>query len=150
MRTIAAVVIGGGIAGALDITYAMTNYYLTRGIKPQVILQSVASGVQGSAAYKGGAQSALLGLGLHFFMTTMMALVYTLAAKAFPVLNSKPVLAGAVYGVALYFIMNYVVVPLSLAVPGRPPAGWYILGALFAHTCLVAIPIALIAAKASE
>lgn len=147
MKQIAAIFIGGGIAGALDITYAITVHFVTRGIKPIVILQSVASGVQGAEAYKGGVPSGLLGLGLHFFMTILMAIAYNLASKLFPVLTEKPVMAGAAYGVMLYFIMNYVVVPLSLAVPGRPPMGWHILGAMFAHTCLVAIPIALAASK---
>ncbi len=74
MKQIAAIFIGGGIAGALDITYAITVHFVTRGIKPIVILQSVASGVQGAEAYKGGVPSGLLGLGLHFFMTILMAI----------------------------------------------------------------------------
>lgn len=149
MRTIAAIFIGGGIAGALDITYAMTAYAL-KGIKPAVILQSVASGVQGSHAYQGGAASAVLGLGLHFFMTVLMALVYVLASTVFPIMNIRPVVSGVAYGVLMYLVMNYVVVPLSLAVPGRPPEGIFLIGALFAHTCLVGIPIALVAARVTK
>ncbi|WP_262690844.1 hypothetical protein [Kordiimonas aestuarii] len=146
MRTLATILIGGSIAGTLDILYAISAYSL-RGVKPMVILQSVASGVQGAQAYSGGGTSAALGLGLHFFMTTLMALIYVLAAQVFPILTTRPVMTGAAYGVLLYLVMNYVVVPLSLAVPGRPPEGWYILGALFAHLCLVGVPIALTAAK---
>jgi uncharacterized membrane protein YagU involved in acid resistance len=146
MRTIAAIFIGGGIAGALDITYAMTAYAL-KGIKPIVILQSVASGVQGAQAYQGGVPSAALGLGLHFFMTVLMAFVYVLASTVFPIMNARPVVTGVAYGLLMYLVMNYVVVPLSLAVPGRPPEGIFLVGAIFAHTCLVGIPIALAAAK---
>ena len=146
MKNIAAILIGGGIAGALDITYAMTAYAI-KGIKPIVILQSVASGVQGADAYHGGVQSAALGLGLHFFMTTLMALGYVMAATLFPMLGTRPVVSGVAYGVLMFFVMNYVVVPLSLAVPGRPPEGVFLIGAIFAHTCLVGIPIALAASK---
>jgi len=146
MRTIAAIFIGGGIAGALDITYAMTAYAL-KGIKPIVILQSVASGVQGAQAYQGGVPSAALGLGLHFFMTALMAFVYVLASTVFPIMNARPVVTGMAYGILMYLVMNYVVVPLSLAVPGRPPEGIFLVGAIFAHTCLVGIPIALAAAR---
>jgi uncharacterized membrane protein YagU involved in acid resistance len=146
MRTIAAIFIGGGIAGALDITYAMTAYAL-KGIKPIVILQSVASGVQGAQAYQGGVPSAALGLGLHFFMTALMAFVYVLASTVFPIMNARPVVTGMAYGILMYLVMNYVVVPLSLAVPGRPPEGVFLVGAIFAHTCLVGIPIALVAAR---
>lgn len=63
MKQIAAIFIGGGIAGALDITYAITVHFVTRGIKPIVILQSVASGVQGAEPIRAGCRLAYWGSG---------------------------------------------------------------------------------------
>ena len=54
-----AVLVGGSIAGALDITYAIVFSGL-HGVPAIRILQSVASSLLGSAAYKGGLPTAAL------------------------------------------------------------------------------------------
>ncbi|WP_417460411.1 hypothetical protein [Kordiimonas sp.] len=149
MRMLTAIVVGWLIAGTLDIIYAITAHGV-RGVPPIRIWQSVASGVQGTDAYSGGMASAILGGGLHYFIMLIMAGVYVIAGQVFPILTSKPVVSGLAYGVVLMAVMNYVVVPLSAAVPGKVPEGWYFVGALFAHTCLVGLPIAWAAAKFSK
>ncbi len=64
---------GGVLAGALDITYAIVFNYVRSGVPPVRILQSVASGLLGRAAYSGGAGTAGLGLALHFFIALTAA-----------------------------------------------------------------------------
>jgi uncharacterized membrane protein YagU involved in acid resistance len=141
MRILAATIIGGAIAGALDITYAVL-FNLTFAIPPIRILQSIASGLLGRAAYAGGIQTATLGLALHMGMATMMAAAFVAVAAFLPVLRRHALLIGIFYGLLLFLIMNCVVAPLSAIGPGRFPEGVRLVGALLAHALLVGVPIA--------
>jgi uncharacterized membrane protein YagU involved in acid resistance len=141
--------LGGAIAGTLDMTYAFLAYG-ARGVSPGAILQSIASGLLGRDAYAGGAFTAALGLVLQFLIATLMAGGFVVLSRLAPLLLRRPLLTGAVYGLFLYVLMNYVVVPLSAAYPGTRPQGWMLAGALFAHVVLVGIPIAWIASRAKE
>ncbi|MGH8481177.1 MAG: hypothetical protein ACRES8_01800 [Nevskiaceae bacterium] len=143
------IVAGGLIAGALDITFACGYWAIARDVPPERILQSVAAGVLGKASFQGGWSTGLLGLGLHFFITLMMAAAYGLVARSLPVLWQRPVAMGALYGLALYAIMHFVVVPLSNVPGGSGPGNnlWTWLG-VAAHVLLVGIPIALCAREA--
>ena len=62
-----AILVGGLIAGTLDITYAIT-YSAWRGTPPQALLQFVASGLLGQPSFEGGTGTAALGLLLHYLM----------------------------------------------------------------------------------
>jgi len=143
---IRAVLVGGVLAGALDIGYA-TLVNMLRDISPIVILQSVASGVLGRHAYAGGSTSATLGIGLHFLMTIIMSLGFVILARTHLVLRAHPIVSGVAYGLVLFILMNFVVVPLSLAYPGKTPQGLMLLGALLAHVFLVGVPISLVARR---
>jgi hypothetical protein len=102
----------GTLAGSLDILAAFT-VWMTRGVLPTRVLQSVASGLLGRGAYEGGTPVALLGLALHFTIAFGAAAVYYALSRAFPLLVRRPLLCGALYGIAVYFFMDYVVIPLS-------------------------------------
>jgi hypothetical protein len=145
LRSVAAALLGGLLAGALDIAYAFVAFGF-RGVTPERILQSIASGLEGPAAYEGGAASASLGAGLHFGIAVAMAAGFVVLGRLVPALLKRPILAGIAYGLVLFAIMYMVVVPLSAATVGMP-RGWTLAGALFAHTVLVGLPIALIAAR---
>ncbi len=147
-RAVAWVVAGGLVAGALDITFACTWWAIARDVPAERILQSVASGVLGKDSYEGGRASALLGLGLHFFITLVMSWVYFAASRRLPALVKHPVAMGAAYGLLLYGAMNFVVVPLSNAVVGAPALNAWTFAGIAAHVLLVGIPIALCARQA--
>ncbi len=174
MRVLWAILLGGLIAGVLDIVYAFVVYGpLSYGLTPQEVLQSVASGWLGrDASRAGGWNSATLGLVSHFAIATLMAAVYVLAAQRFRVLTDKAILWGFIYGLILYVAMNYVVAPLSAAGgDGQFAASldeisarlrdafsdirphwdarypWMIPGTILTHTVLVGIPIALAAKR---
>ena len=137
------IVIGGLVAGLLDISFACTYWAIARDVPAQRIFQSVASGVLGRDAYAGGWGTAALGLGLHLFMTLAMAAAYYVASRQVPALWRKPLVFGAAYGLILYAVMNFIVVPLSRAAVGGPRNDpWTWLG-VAAHMMLVGIPIAL-------
>lgn len=137
---------GAGLVGTLDIAFA-TGFWAIRGVPPMRILQSIAAGVQGSAAYRGGVSSAALGLGLHYFIAACMVCAFYLASRQWPVLVRFPVPAGCVYGVFLYLVMTRIVVPLSAVPPPRPgPIDWpWVLSSIVVHIVFVALPSVLVA-----
>ena len=137
------IVIGGLVAGLLDISFACTYWAIARDVPAQRIFQSVASGLLGKEAYAGGWGSAALGLGLHFFMTLAMAAAYYMASRQVPALWRRPLMFGAAYGLILYAVMNFVVVPLSRAGGSVPRNDLWTWSGIAAHVLLVGIPIAL-------
>lgn len=141
------VLAGGLVAGTFDIVYACTFWWVKRGLPPERIFQSVASGLLGKASFEGGAKTAALGLGLHYFIATSMSVAYCLVARRWSPLRNRPVPLGAAYGVLLYVIMNYIVLPLSAAPPGSKDPLWIGLS-VAVHAFLIGIPIALFARRA--
>ena len=108
-RPLLAILVGGLVAGTLDIGAAA----LINLIDPRVILRFIAGGVLGKAALQGGAAVAWLGLFLQWGMSLVIAAIFVLAALRLRWLTVRPVLAGLAYGVVVFVVMNYVVVPLS-------------------------------------
>jgi len=109
------VVLGGLALGTLDLIFACTFWGALRGLPPTRILQSIAAGVQGTAAFDGGTGSVVLGALCHYFIAIMMVLAYTLIGARLRMLIEHPVRYGLPYGLLLYGVMTYVVVPLSNA-----------------------------------
>lgn len=140
---------GGFVAGALDIVYACVFWALKRDVPAQQILQSVAAGLLGEASFEGGWATAVLGLVLHFLIALSMSAAYYLVSRRWALLRRRPLLCGAGYGLLLYAVMNYVVVPLSAAAPGSKDPLWITLS-IMVHALLIGIPIALATRRASQ
>jgi uncharacterized membrane protein YagU involved in acid resistance len=104
-------VYAGLIAGTVDIAAAS----LINTANPLIILLAIASGLLGKAAFHGGGGVMLLGLVLQWVMSIIIAGIFTLAAARIPALARRWVLSGALYGVVVFIVMNFVVVPLSVA-----------------------------------
>jgi uncharacterized membrane protein YagU involved in acid resistance len=139
-----AMLAAGLVAGVLDIVNAIAFWRLYAGTSATTILQSVAAGLLGKAAFSGGVATAALGLVLHLLILCAMAVAYWLAARRWPSLLAKPLAAGLAYGLLTWAAMNYVIVPLSRA--SAPPfiLPWFVDG-LLAHLLLVGIPFAFVA-----
>jgi len=146
-NAVKAIVLGGGLAGALDLAFALT-YYSVKGGKMVKVLQSIAAGVQGKAAYQGGVGSAALGVVLHFMIALGAAAVFCAAGRALPVLLRKPWISGPIFGAGVYYFMNLVVLPLSALQTKGYPLKWEP-WMLAAHVVLVGLPIALMAQRYS-
>ena len=136
------VLAGGLVAGTFDIVYACVFWALKRNVPAQRILQSVAAGLLGKASFQGGGRTAALGLALHYLIALSMSAVYYLLARRWSLLWQRPLLFGAGYGLLLYMVMNYVVVPLSAALPGSKDPLWVALS-IAVHVLLIGIPIAI-------
>lgn len=115
-----AVLAGGAIAGVLDILGAFAIAWPT---PPGRILRAIAGGVVGpAAAAAGGTGTAAAGLALHFTIAIGAAAVFVAAAVGYPVLRRHPIVIGPLYGLAVFLVMQYVVIPLSAI--GRFPGAW--------------------------
>ena len=141
----------GLLVGTVDIVWAIVFAYLRSGTAPQRVLQSVAAGWFGrDAAYAGGAATAAAGLGFHFFNAFVITAIFFAAAAKLRWLAARPAIVGPIYGVAVYAVMNWVVIPLSaIAVWPRPPLA-SLAGGLFIHIFGVGLPIALGARRARD
>ena len=143
-----AVLWGGLVAGVLDATDGVVAFGFA-GMNPIQVLQYIASGVLGPASFQGGLASAALGTALHFLVALVAAAVFVLASQKIPALVQKPVLCGLSFGVAVYFFMNYLVLPLS-AVPKSPFSLGLFLNGVIGHAVFVGLPIALYARRAAQ
>jgi len=106
---IRAILLSGFTAGTMDIGAACLIY----NVGPIIVLQAIAAGQLGDRSYSEGATSAVLGLTLQWAMSCLIASIYVVAARRLPVLNRRWLASGLVYGVIVFVVMNYVVVPLS-------------------------------------
>jgi len=148
MRGARVILMAGLLAGALDITAAFLVYGL-RGASPVRILQSIASGLLGGAAFQGGGGAAALGAVLHFLIAIVAAAVYYGASRKLGILVRRPVISGLLYGVMVYVFMNHVVLPLS-AVAKRPFVPRMAAVIVVVHMLCVGLPIALVIRAAAD
>ena len=108
-----ALLVGGGIAGTLDILFAMAFAAYRGGVSPARVLQVVASGALGEAAFSGGLPAAALGLALHFLLSFAWAGQFLIAVMRLPALTRRPLLSGIAFGIIVFLMMRCVVLPLS-------------------------------------
>ena len=141
------VVLAGAAGATCDIVYAIL-YYGWKGIPAERILQTVASGLLGKSAYGGGWPVAALGLALHYGIVIVAAALFFAVARRWAWLRDEPVTVGLAYGVAIYGVMNFVVLPLSAyPFPLRFPLLTTASG-LLVHMVGVGLPISLITRRA--
>jgi hypothetical protein len=134
-NALAAIAVGGLIAGALDLMQAciLFGWHV-----PLVI----AAGLLGRQAIRGGgAGTYILGVCLHFFIAFSAAAVYYAASRRLAFLKEHPLVCGLFYGAAVDQVMSLVVLPLS-ALHERGPYELHdlILG-LVVHMVVIGLPI---------
>ena len=109
-EAVIAVLIGGLVAGTLDIGAAT----LISGAQPGRVLQFIAGGLIGKpAAFAGGGATMALGMVLQWLMSLIIAGLFVAASLALPQLRQHWIAAGLAYGLPVFVVMEFVVVPLS-------------------------------------
>jgi uncharacterized membrane protein YagU involved in acid resistance len=137
---------GGLIAGTLDALDAVVYYKLANGVAPYRIFQHIAGGLLGPNAFNGGAKTVILGVFLHYLIATGAAAVFYLAWLRWRALYEKPWIFGPLFGLCVFLVMHFIVVPLSaiqhyhLSMPAGELADQ-----LFTHMFFVGLSIALMA-----
>ena len=137
------ILLGGLIAGTLDLTAACVYSWLRANVSPVTVFQFIASGVLGRDSFTGGAKSAIIGVALHFLIATGAAAVFYFASRKWLFLVERPILAGLLYGIPVYLFMNFVVLPLSQVQQRPQPLTSRIINVVILMFC-IGLPIALI------
>ncbi|SKC61088.1 hypothetical protein [Pseudoxanthomonas indica] len=149
VSTGARVALGTLVTGLADLVFAMGFWWVSHQVPPLRILQSIGAGWLGEASFAGGARSAALGAVSHFAIILLFILAYRQAARYSVLLRTRPNSAGAIYGLCLYLLMNFVVLPLSAAgMASFKDLAWVIssivmhavIGVLCAHYALAGRP----------
>ena len=143
-----AILTAGFMVGVLDIGDAIAVTWLLGG-SPLRMLQGIASGIVGASAFTGGTLTALLGLGIHFFIAYAVAAIYVLASLRLPVLIRRAIPCSLAYGLAVHAVMKLVVLPLA----GFGPPRWTlisIVNGVGAHLLFVGLPIGLATRRAAR
>jgi hypothetical protein len=129
---------GGMAVGVLDILKPIL-FTMMRGGSPTRMLQGIASGALGKESFQGGYATALMGLGFHFFIAFTVFATYYFASRFLRPLETHALLLGSLYGIAVYFFMQFVVFPLSAIGSVKHPPGVLIDGIL-THILCVGLP----------
>jgi len=143
-KPIRTIIWAGFVIGLLDITAAIINYYITGGREPVRIFYFIASGVFGKSAFTGGTVMVIAGLLLHFMIAYIFTILYFLAYPYIRQLSINKIIAGLLYGIVIWMIMNMAVLPLS-NVPQQPfKLSQAIIGTIILML-MVGLPVSLIA-----
>jgi uncharacterized membrane protein YagU involved in acid resistance len=138
-----AIFVGGGIAATLDILYAIVYSWIRAKVPPVVIMQSVASGLIGQRAYEGGVPTAALGVVCHYAMALVIASIFWIASRRLGFMTRRAVASGLAFGVCVYLVMNFVVIPLSAFPTPMTYTPVRVAINIVAHMILFGLPIAL-------
>ena len=109
----------GLIAGTLDILAASIYFFIKTGNNPSVILKYISSAIFGKAAFDGGNIMVITGLILHYLIAFIFTIFFFLVFSRIKGLSKNNILAGILYGIFIWVIMNLIVIPLS-NIPNRP------------------------------
>lgn len=130
-----AIIVGGLVAGTLDLTQASVLF----GLKVPIV---IAGGLLGERAFNGGAGTYILGILLHFFIAFSVTTIYYLASRRLTFMLEHPLVCGLFFGMAVELVMSYVVLPLS-ALRARGPYRLYdVLLGLIVHMIVIGLPVA--------
>ena len=140
--------LAGLLCGCLDITATFIAWSL-QGISPYRILQAIASGLLGIKSFRDGMASAALGAAFHLLIAFSAAGVFYAASRKFRFMVRHAILSGALYGVAVYLFMYWLVMPLSRIAP-RPFSLSETIIAIITHVVCVGLPIALVVRRYSS
>lgn len=114
-NVIASIIIAGLLAGILDMAAAFLNYMIATGKNPAGVLKYIASGVFGKAAFRGNETMAVWGFVFHMGIALSFAFLFFLLCLKLTWVYKNKWLAGVIYGIVVWAIMNLLVVPLSNA-----------------------------------
>jgi len=117
-----AAVYAGLVAGTIDVfAPEIIHFIKTQAwISPLAVMRYIAGGVVGlDNARNGGVPMAAFGMLMQWLMSMLIAMIFVVAAVRMRWLARNWIPGGLAYGTIVFFVMNWVVVPLSMI--GRSP-----------------------------
>ena len=131
-----AIGVGGFAAGTLDLLRACIRFGWD-------IPLAIAAGLLGKKAFAGGAGTYVLGVFLHYFIACSAATLYYAASRRLTFLRDNPIVCGLFFGIAIFLVMNLVVLPLSAYHTSAPLQLASIRNGILIHMLFIGLPIAL-------
>jgi uncharacterized membrane protein YagU involved in acid resistance len=112
-----------------------------RGVPPMRLFQAIAFSVLGPDTYSYGLSSALLGVLLHISVAFGIVSVYVQVSRWMPALRKYPFVFGLSYGIVVWLVMNFVILPLTrIGVPRL--SGLTVVNGILIHMLGVGLPAA--------
>ena len=137
--------ITGVIIGLLHIIVQLGIVFSFLGGTPFMsVLQYIASGIMGEAAYAGGLRTTLLGVVLELVMTILIAGIFVLSADRISILRKNVIVGSLLYGFGVFVVMNLVVLPLSAAPALPAPPLWMLIEIILEHMLLIGLPLGIL------
>ena len=143
----AAILLSGLIVGIFDAIAASVFSYGFSGASPDKVFRYVASGVFGKEALTGGMPVAAWGLFFHFIVATGWTTLFYLLRPKIAFLSSSKYTAGIGYGIFIWLMMNFVVVPLSNVPPSTFHFTMRTAVMIMIHMFVIGVPISYLADK---
>jgi hypothetical protein len=135
-KAVRPILVGGLIAGTIDAALAFHDF----GWKMPL---GIAGGLLGPSVRTGGAATWALGLFLHFFIACSAATIYYAVSRRLTFLRDNPVVCGIFFGIAIFLVMNLVVLPLSAYHTSAPLQLASMRNGILIHMFFIGLPIAL-------
>ena len=105
----------GLIAGTLDAAGAIILFLAKGGQNPLRIFQYIASAVFGKKAYSPGLEFAWWGILFHFIIAYAFTCLFFFLYPRIKILAKNTAVAGILYGIFIWLVMNLIIVPLTNA-----------------------------------
>ncbi|WP_153797952.1 hypothetical protein [Foetidibacter luteolus] len=134
------------LAGTLDILAAIIMFTSATGKSPVIVLQFIASGVFGKAAFSGDPMMPVWGTLFHYMIATGFTLLYFWLYPKTKLLRQNIFTSAVIYGIFVWAVMNLLIVPLSKTSPVPFDAARAVQAVLVLIIC-IGLPIAFIASR---
>ncbi len=130
------IAVGGAVAGTLDLTSA----FITFGWSTP---RAIAGGLLGRQVFTNHSIPVwILGVLLHYLIAFSAAAIYCFASRRLPFLREHWLVCGMFFGIAVFLVMNLVVLPLS-ALHSSGPYQWRgLTEGVVIHMLIIGLPIA--------
>ena len=136
-------ILGGTlVAGTVLEAWMLFSFtVILRTFSPLEALQWDASNLLGDAAFAQGFGSATAGLLMHYLVALVWSAVYVFLFARQRIVDMHPLLNGALFGVFVWFVMTFVVLPLGVGNHLQVNA-LGILSGVAAHVVFFGMPLA--------
>jgi uncharacterized membrane protein YagU involved in acid resistance len=107
------------------------------------VAKAVARGWYGDGAKAGGTTIEVVGMASHWGILLIAAAIFVLASLRFPVLRQRAWITGPLFGICIYLVMHFVILPISAVHATSNPAGIKLVEEVAGHMFVIGLPIAL-------
>lgn len=107
-------------------------------------LQYIASGALGKYAFTGGILTAVIGAILEFIMTIIIAGIFIFIVGRISLPRGYIIVSSLLYGIGVFLVMNYIILPLSAAPKLPAPPTWLFIEIILEHMLLIALPLGIL------